>query len=89
MGDNLRIRKLKKALADTLNESLLPMEVKRMTLNELLTEVTQLAEQEVQKEVAQEQEYLLQKQKLQKEKALTEKEESEEKEDGIRETNVG
>lgn len=86
MGDNLRIRKLKKALTDTLNESLLPMEIKRMTLNELLIEVTQLAEQEVQKEVAQEQEYLLQ--KLQKEKALTEKEESEDKENGIRETNV-
>ena len=54
MGDNLRIRKLRLDLVQTMNESLLPMEVKRMVLDDLLVEVTQLADKEIEKELAEE-----------------------------------
>ena len=55
MGDNLKIRKLRKDLTDVLNASLLPVEVKRMIFNDLNIELTNLAENEIQKELAEEQ----------------------------------
>lgn len=54
MGDNSRIRKLRLDIVKVLNESLLPMEVKRMTLDDLLLEVTNLADKEIEKELAEE-----------------------------------
>ena len=51
MGDNLKIRKLKKDLADVLNSSMLPIEVKRIIMADLLNDVTNLADNEVQKEI--------------------------------------
>lgn len=54
MGDNSRIRKLRLDIVKVLNESLLPMEVKRMTLDDLLVEVTNLADKEIEKELAEE-----------------------------------
>ena len=50
MGDNLKIRKLKIDLADVLNESLLPIEVKRMIVEDLNRELLQLANEVVEKE---------------------------------------
>ena len=50
MGDNLKIRKLKTDLADVLNESLLPIEVKRMIVEDLNRELLQLANEVVEKE---------------------------------------
>jgi len=50
MGDNLKIRKLKTDLADVLNESLLPIEVKRMIVEDLNWELLQLANEVVEKE---------------------------------------
>ena len=50
MGDNLKIRKLKTDLADVLNESLLPIEVKRMIVEDLNRELLQLANDVVEKE---------------------------------------
>lgn len=55
MGDNLRIRKLRKDLVDVLNACYLPMEIRRMVLNDLLVEVTNLADKEIEKEIAEEQ----------------------------------
>ena len=54
MGDNLRIRKLRKDLVDVLNACYLPMEIRRMVLGDLLVEVTQLADKEIEKELAEE-----------------------------------
>ena len=54
MGDNLRIRKLRLDLVKVLNECLLPMEVRRMVLDDLLVEVTNLADKEIEKELAEE-----------------------------------
>ena len=51
MADNLRIRKLRVDLAKVLNECLLPIEVKRMIVNDLNNELAQLAETEIQKEI--------------------------------------
>ena len=50
MRDNLKIRKLKTDLADVLNESLLPIEVKRMIVEDLNRELLQLANEVVEKE---------------------------------------
>ena len=50
MGDNLKIRKLKTDLANVLNESLLPIEVKRMIVEDLNRELLQLANEVVEKE---------------------------------------
>ena len=50
MGDTLKIRKLKTDLADVLNESLLPIEVKRMIVEDLNRELLQLANEVVEKE---------------------------------------
>lgn len=54
MGDNLRIRKLRKDLVDVLNACYLPMEIRRMVLDDLLVEVTNLADKEIEKELAEE-----------------------------------
>lgn len=51
MGDNLKIRVMKKSLADMLNSFSLPIEVKRMVLEDILKEVNQIAEQQIQKEI--------------------------------------
>lgn len=51
MGDNLKIRTLKINLAQTLNASLLPVEAKRMVVNEVLLELQQMAEAKIQEEV--------------------------------------
>lgn len=50
MGDNLKIRMLKTDLADVLNKSLLPIEVKRMIVEDLNRELLQLANDVVEKE---------------------------------------
>lgn len=50
MGDNLKIRKLKLDIINTLNESFLPIEVRRLVLNEILTELNQLTEEVIRKE---------------------------------------
>ena len=50
MGDNFKIRKLKTDLANVLNESLLPIEVKRMIVEDLNRELLQLANEVVEKE---------------------------------------
>ena len=50
MGDNLKIRTLKTDLANVLNESLLPIEVKRMIVEDLNRELLQLANEVVEKE---------------------------------------
>ena len=51
MGDNLKIRVMRKSLADMLNSFSLPIEVKRMVLDDILKEVNQIAEQQIQKEI--------------------------------------
>lgn len=50
MGDNLKIRMLKTDLADVLNKSLLPIEVKRLVVEDLNRELLQLANEIVEKE---------------------------------------
>ena len=50
MGDNLKIRTLKTDLANVLNESLLPIEVKRMIVEDLNRELLQFANEVVEKE---------------------------------------
>lgn len=50
MGDNLKIRKLKADLVTILNECLLPVEVKRMIVNDIQGELTRLAEEVIAKE---------------------------------------
>lgn len=55
MGDNLKIHKLRNDLQDTLNASLLPIEVKRMIVTELLNEVTKITQEILQKEIEAEQ----------------------------------
>lgn len=50
MGDNLKIRKLKADLVKILNECLLPVEVKRMIVNDIQGELTRLAEEVIAKE---------------------------------------
>lgn len=54
MGDNLKIRKLRIDLMNDLNNSALPIEVKRNILELLLVEVNKLADDMVQKEIAEE-----------------------------------
>lgn len=55
MGDNLKIYRLRNDLQDTLNASLLPIEVKRMIVAELLNEVTKITQGILQKEIEAEQ----------------------------------
>ena len=55
MGDNLKIHKLRNDLQDILNASLLPIEVKRMLVTELLNEVTRVMQNELAKELEAEQ----------------------------------
>lgn len=50
MGDNLKIRMLKTDLAEVLNKSLLPIEVKRLVVEDLNRELLQLANEIVEKE---------------------------------------
>ena len=50
MGDNLKIRMLKTDLADVLNKSFLPIEVKRLIVEDLNRELLQLANDVVEKE---------------------------------------
>lgn len=54
MGDNLRIRKLRLDLINVLNESRLPFEVQKNTLELLLCEVNKLADQQIQRELEEE-----------------------------------
>lgn len=51
IGDNLRIRTLRKQIVDDLNASNLPFEVLRMILNEILREVNELTETATQQEI--------------------------------------
>lgn len=55
MGDNLKIHNLRNDLRETLNASLLPIEVKRMLVTELLNEVTRVTQEMLQKELEAEQ----------------------------------
>lgn len=50
MGDNANIRKLKNDLIITLNKSLLPVEVKRMIVEDIHRSLAELADNEVRKE---------------------------------------
>ena len=54
MGDNLKIRKLRLDIANVLNESRLPVEVKRMVIDDFNFELTRLAEEQIQKEMSEE-----------------------------------
>ena len=56
MGDNFKLRKLKMDISATLNESLLPIEAKRLILNEIIIEVNQVADAAIQKELSEESE---------------------------------
>ena len=56
MGDNLKLRKLKMDISAILNESLLPIEAKRLILNEIIIEVNQVADAAIQKELSEESE---------------------------------
>ena len=51
MGDNLRIRTLRKQIVDDLNNSELPFEVIRMILEDVLREVNTLTEIAIKKEI--------------------------------------
>lgn len=51
MGDNLRIRKLRLDLIQILNESRLPIEIQKNTLELILCEVNQIADKQIQKEM--------------------------------------
>lgn len=51
MGDNLRIRKLRLDLIQVLNESRLPIEIQKNTLELILFEVNQIADKQIQKEM--------------------------------------
>ena len=51
MGDNLKIRLLTDNLLKTLNESDLPIEVKRMCLKDILNEATKKADEQVKLEL--------------------------------------
>mgnify|MGYP003291834352 CR=1 FL=1 len=51
MGDNLRIRKLRLDLIQVLNESRLPIEIQKNTLELILCEVNQIADKQIQKEM--------------------------------------
>lgn len=51
IGDNLRIRTLRKQIVEDLNASNLPFEVLRMVLSDILTEVTDLTEKALQDEI--------------------------------------
>ena len=51
IGDNLRIRTLRKQIVDDLNASNLPFEVLRMILEEILREVNGLTEKAIQEEI--------------------------------------
>ena len=50
MGDNLRIENLRKDIVDLMNKSQLPIEVIRLTLKEILTDVTQLSKETIERE---------------------------------------
>ena len=56
MGDNLKLRKLKLDIIQIMNESLLPIEARRLVLSEILIETNQLAEAVIQKELSEESE---------------------------------
>ena len=49
-GDNYKIRKLKIDIIMTLNESRLPVEVRRLVLKEVINETDELAEELILKE---------------------------------------
>ena len=51
MGDNLRIRKLRLDLIQILNESRLPIEIQKNTLELILCEVNQIADKQIQREI--------------------------------------
>lgn len=51
MGDNLRIRKLRLDLIQVLNESRLPIEIQKNTLELILYEVNQIADKQIQREI--------------------------------------
>ena len=74
MGDNTKIILLEKQLADTLNGSELPILVKKMVLEKFLINISEVAERVLQEEALAEK---------------AEQAESEEKENGIRITDLG
>ena len=74
MGINYAISKFRTDLQDTVNSSGLPIEIVRMVLNDLLLEVNVLAQNQIALEKAEEE---------------TKQAESEEKENGIHQTDVG
>ena len=74
MGINYAISKFREDLQNTVNNSGLPIEIVRMVLNDLLLEVNVLAQNQIALEKAEEE---------------TKQAESEEKENGIHQTDVG
>lgn len=52
MGVNLQIRNLKKEIVRILNSTPIPIEVKRMVVNEVLIEINQLTENQIQQELS-------------------------------------
>ncbi len=56
MGINLIIREFKNSVIKTINDYALPIEVKRLSLAEIMMELSTKAEEQIQEEVRQEQE---------------------------------
>lgn len=56
MGDNLRIDELRKDIVKVLNDSKLPIEVIRLLLKDMLSEITPIAQATIEKERAKESE---------------------------------
>lgn len=51
MGMNLEIRKLNDSLCDTLNQSTLPIEVKRLVVDKILNVLTEASNEMVKREI--------------------------------------
>lgn len=51
MGMNLEIRKLNDSLCDTLNQSTLPIEVKRLVVDKILNVLTEASNEMVKQEI--------------------------------------
>lgn len=56
MGDNARIYQFRNDLKDTINNALLPIEVKRMIVCEFALELEELSQMQTQKELSESEE---------------------------------
>ena len=56
MGDNSKIYHFRKDLEETINKAPLPIEVKRMVVNDFVLQLNQLSAEQIQKELSEESE---------------------------------